>query len=91
METFSRLMPSFWTIADAIVLWTPGALVFVASYRRNRLLFGKTIPESVLIGVISGFFVAIWLIVWFVNREDIDSRWRDYRAMHEPGEVQASR
>lgn len=79
MVTLDPLMPSF---SEMIVFFTTGLAaiaVFVASYRRNRLLFDKSILVSLLIGWISATFILIWLIVWLANRQDIAARWAYYR------------
>lgn len=79
MEILDPLMPSF---SEMVVFFTTGwasIAVFIASYRRNRLLFDKSVLVSLLIAWISATFILIWLIVWLVNRQDIAARWEYYR------------
>lgn len=68
-------------VAD-YVFFILGCAVAVASYRRCRCLSGYPIWRSVLIGLLSGFYAGIWVIMSAYNRKRIVAEWDDYRNLH---------
>ncbi|GAA3534120.1 hypothetical protein GCM10022234_33750 [Aeromicrobium panaciterrae] len=61
--------------------------VAVVSFRRSHLLSRYPIWRSVLIGVIAGTWWIVWMIVSWVNRDQIKREWAMYRAERAPSAV----
>jgi hypothetical protein len=79
MDAPSPLLPAVPEILLSVFLLAIVLAVAVASYRRSRCLSGHPIWKSVAIGVVAGAFWELWLIVWYVNRENIAQKWLEYR------------
>ena len=79
MEELSPLSPSPSEIAIGIVALLAPLLVFVASYRRNRCLFGRTILESIAVALVSAIFWPFWVIGSILSWRAISARWADHR------------
>jgi hypothetical protein len=73
------------------LIWSSISLaVFVASFRRGRLLDGKPIAVVALIAIISAFCVPIWLFVTAVNRRQLAREWDAWRAAKSSTEAPAA-
>ncbi|MDQ3156956.1 MAG: hypothetical protein M3Q98_09555 [Actinomycetota bacterium] len=62
-----------------LVWFLASAAVLVASFRRSRYLSDYPIWKSILTGLVSGTFILLWLIVWWVNRERVAEEWATWR------------
>jgi hypothetical protein len=58
--------------------------VFVASYRRGRVLSRYPVWRSAAIAVLAACLPGVWLIAWLVNRDLISDQWRQHRAAQAP-------
>lgn len=79
MEELSPLAPSTSEIAIGLVALLAPILVFVASYRRNRCLFDRTVLESIAVALVSAIFWPFWVIGSILSWRAISARWAEHR------------
>lgn len=75
-------------MAVLVALFVIMPAVFVASYRRNRCLFGRSVAESVAIGLVSAIFWPVWVVASILTYRLVAARWaeqRDAKAQVVPG------
>lgn len=83
-EDVSPLTPSAAEISVLLGTVLVMASVFVASYRRNRYLAGRPVPESLLIGLVSAAFWPVWVAVSLLTWRTTRQRWHEARS---PGQL----
>lgn len=74
------LWPTDGDMAFALVVLTLEVAVFVASYRRSRVLSGYPVWRSVLTGLLSAWFWPIWVILSGINARQLMREWDEVRA-----------
>ncbi len=79
MEELSPLSPAPSEIVIGIVALLAPILVFVASYRRNRYLFDRSVLESIVVALVSAIFWPLWIIGSVASWRAISARWADHR------------
>lgn len=78
MDNLEPILPSTSEILVAVVALALPAVVFVASFRRNRLLFNRSIVDSILIALVSAVFWPVWLVASIVARRQISAGWAQH-------------
>lgn len=90
MDNLEPLLPRTPEIIIAAVAVLVPVAVFAVSFRRNRLLFDRSISDSCLIALVSAVFWPVWVVASIAAWRQVRANWAEYRRQRDRDPAPAS-